>query len=152
MWGVGSAQGHFFCQLNAKTWISINPKNLWVRLGMPLPFYGLNRINLLCKAKRSVVSQLPRRAVPWSPSEDDCSTTVAGSPRLIVIGSILRLNGLQTFPDNQIKALKPWTNTMKRHFSASFPDFFHKEIQFVTVPSGEAQFSLKDSHLTHLRS
>lgn len=88
------------------------------------PPYGFNRINLVPSAKRRVGSQLPPRAVPWSPSEDDCSTSVAASLRLIVIGSIPQLNGLQTLLDNQIKALKPWTNTMKRHFSASFPDFF----------------------------
>lgn len=109
------------------------------------PFYGLNRINLLFNKKLSASS--PCVAVPWSPSEDNCSITVAACLRLIVIGSILQLNGLQTFPDNQIRALKPYTKTMKHTFFCILSGFFffNEEIQFVTFPSGEAQYSIKDS-------
>lgn len=72
---------------------------------------------------------------------------VAGSSRLIVIGSILGLNGLQTSLDNQIEEFqvkkakcKQQTNTSKSIF---IPHYFIRK--YVTALSGEDQISIKDT-------
>lgn len=83
----------------------------------------------LTSAKRGGSGASQRRRAP-----SYLVTAAAAVPPLIRIGSFLRLSGLQTLPDNQIKALKPRTNTMKRHFCASSPDFFTRKYSLSWLP------------------